>query len=184
MASVSFISTSKLVQLLTSADQQKVLRVRVLNSTHLSLETEHFQQVSLIDLAEEKIVLRTEKIEMAEPAPRMSRKSGKYNFVAFGYEKDTYSLKELLAEGLKLLEKKRPGTLEKLAKIKNNTKRIVSKNPADLFDTEGLSERYAEKLTNEWWYGTNNSRQETSAWLQRACKCAGVKWGADFSTSL
>lgn len=184
MASVSFISTSKLVSLLASADPQKALRVRVLNATRLSLETDTFQQVSMIDLAEEKIIPGDSPIEIPAPAPKLSRKSGKYQLIAFGETKDTYSLKDLLAEGLRALERAKPGTLEKLSLVKKSTKRIVAHNPEDLFDTAGLAETYGQKLVDGWWYGTNNSAQETNAWLERACESAGVKWGKDFSTSL
>ena len=104
--------------------------------------------------------------------------------VAFGETVDTYSLKDLLSAGLHALEKVKPGTLEKLSKVKKSTKRIVAKNPSDLFDTPGLSETYSQKLMDGWSYGTNNSAQETNAWLERACEAAGVKWGKDFSTSL
>ena len=64
MASVSFISTSKLTSLLAAADPQKALLVRVLNATRLSLETDTFQQVSIIDLAEEKVIPGNSPIEV------------------------------------------------------------------------------------------------------------------------
>lgn len=184
MASVSFISTSKLTSLLAAADPQKALLVRVLNATRLSLETDTFQQVSIIDLAEEKVIPGNSPIEIPAPAPKASRKSGKYQLVAFGETVDTYSLKDLLSAGLQALETAKPGTLEKLSKVKKSTKRIVAQSPSDLFDTPGLSETYSQKLMDGWWYGTNNSAQETNAWLERACEAAGVKWGKDFSTSL
>jgi hypothetical protein len=184
MASVSFISTSKLISLLAAADPQKALHVRVLNATRLSLETDAFQQVSIIDLAEEAVIPGSSPIEVPVPAPKASRKSGKYHLVAFGDTVKTYSLKDLLSAGLQALEKAKPGTLEKLSNVKKSTKRIVAANPSDLFDTPGLSEPYSRKLVNGWWYGTNNSAQETNAWLKRACEAAGVKWGKDFSTSL
>lgn len=184
MASVSFISTSKLTSLLAAADPQKVLRVRVLNETRLSLETDTFQQVSIIDLAEERILQGNTHIGVRAPTPRASRKSGKYSLVAFEETVDAYSLKDLLSAGLLALEKARPGTLERLSKVKKSTKRIVAKTPSDLFDTPGLSETYSQKLQDGWWYGTNNSAKETNAWLECACEAAGVKWGKDFSTSL
>jgi hypothetical protein len=35
-----------------------------------------------------------------------------------------------------------------------------------------------------WWFGTNNSRDETIAWLKRGCELAGLSWGEDFSVAL
>lgn len=184
MAIVSFISTSKLASLLAAADPQKTLLVRVLNATRLSLETDSFQQVSIIDLAEEKVIPGNSPIAISVTAPKTSRKSGKYQLIVFGETVDTHSLKDLLSAGLLALEKAKPGTLEKLSKVKKSTKRIVARNPSDLFDTPGLSGTYSQQLMAGWWYGTNNSALETKVWLERACECAGVKWGMDFSTSL
>jgi hypothetical protein len=75
---------------------------------------------------------------------------------------------ELLAESLKAIELSRPGTLEKLSHIKPKSKRIVSHVKKALFDSKHLSEGYGAKLLNGWWYGTNNSAQETK-YADRAC---------------
>lgn len=184
MASISVISASKLGSLLAAADPHKTLRVRVVDDQHLSLETDTFQQISVIDLANEKIVSGGISVEAPIRLPKVARKSGKYQLTAFGKTTEIHSLKDLLKAGLIALEKQYPGTLDKLAKIKTTTKRIVARNPADLFDTPGLSEEYGMKLNDNWWYGTNNSKQETNAWLKRACECAGIEWGKNFSTNL
>jgi len=68
--------------------------------------------------------------------------------------------------------------------IKSRTRRIVARDPSHLFDKQHLSEDHSERLIDGWWYGTNNSASQTRAWLQRACSCAGLKWGDDFKTSL
>jgi hypothetical protein len=183
MASLTYIPSSALVSLLMSADPHKRFNVRVISPTQLSLETASFQQVSVIDLTNEKVII--DKILVPEPVavPKASRRSGKYQLRAFDMTIDTYSLKDLLGEGLRILEKHKPGMLEKLSHVKARTKKIVARNPADLFDTPGLSNEFAQKLTDEWWYGTNNSTPETIKWLKRACDCGGVKWGADLSVS-
>jgi len=185
MAIVSYIPTSKLMSLISAADPQKDLNVRVLNATRLSLETDTFQPIAMIDLSEEKVIA-VDSVVVAQPVmPKATRKKSEYSLVAFGEAINAYSLKELLGVGLRALENKKPGTLDKLSKIKNHTKRIVAHEPALLFDTPGLSEKFAMKLVDGWWYGTNNSSQETEAWLKRACECAGVVWGSkDFSTDL
>ena len=183
MATVSYIPTFKLVSLLQAVDPQKSLNVRVMNSTTLSLENDTFKQIATIDFATEEVTNVEGRVPLAiVETPKASRKRGEYELVAFGREVKAYSLKDLLAEGLKALEEHKPGTLESLSKVKPGTKRIVARNPADLFDSEGLSEKYSAKLSEIWWYGTNNSAQETEAWLKRACDCAGVEWNSsDFA---
>jgi hypothetical protein len=90
----------------------------------------------------------------------------------------------LLAEGLRAFEAAKPGTLEKLPHIKPRSRRIVSRDPKQLFDKPHLAKDYAEKLNDDWYFGTNNSAMETNTWLQRACSCAGLLWDKDFKTSL
>ena len=185
MAVLSYIPNSKLISLLTAADPQKILNVRVLSSTNLSLETDTFQPVVIIDLAEERVIAIDDKIAPPVETSKASRKRGEYQLAAFGETTTFYSLRDLLGAGLKTLEKHKSGTLDKLSKIKTTTKRIVAQDPAHLFDSAGLSEKYAAKLSDVWWYGINNSTQETQAWLKRACDCAGVDWASkDFSVSV
>lgn len=182
MAVVSYVSTTKLLSLLATADPQRTYNVRVLSPTKLSLETETFQPVSIIDLADEKVIPASGSVEIAPVPKKASRRRGEYCLSVFGETTTLYSLKDLLAAGLIALEKHRPGTLDKLSKIKTTTKRIVAHDAAHLYDAKGLSEKYAVSLGSGWWYGTNNSAQETEAWLKRACECAGVQWGGkDFS---
>lgn len=183
MASVSFISTSKLTSLLNAADPQKALLVRVLSPTRLSLETDAFRQVSIIDLAEEKVLAANFQTGLSIAPSKKSRRSGTYQLSAFGETVEAYSLPDILSAGLKALEETRPGTLMKLSKVKKLTKRIVAQNPSDLFSTADLAEKHSRKLVDGWWYGTNNSAKETNTWLQLACEIAGVKWGSDFATS-
>ena len=148
MAVVSFISSPKLISLISSADPHRNLLVEILNNTQLSLRTTGFQRVAIIDLAEEKVISVNSGVETpvslptSVSVPKASRKSGKYQLMAFGETVDTYSLKDLLSAGLLALEKTKPGTLEKLSMVKKSTKRIVAQNPAELFDTPGLSEAY------------------------------------------
>jgi hypothetical protein len=53
-----------------------------------------------------------------------------------------------------------------------------------LFDRDDLAKNYAEKLNEGWFFGINNSANETNTWLERACSCAGMTWGQKFKTSL
>ena len=72
--------------------------------------------------------------------------------------------------------------LDKLTQIRPRSKRIVSRDRKLLFVNEKMAEDFGEPLGNGWFFGTNNNRQETGAWLERACKCAGLVWGKDFKT--
>ncbi len=35
-----------------------------------------------------------------------------------------------------------------------------------------------------WWFGTNNSADETLTWLRRGADLAGLEWGKDITTSI
>jgi hypothetical protein len=143
--------------------------VRVLSANKLAIGADPFHPTNVIDLSKELV----------------SRQSGKYLLDISGRTIECTSLRELLAEGLRALEKYKPGMLEQLSVIKPRTKRIVARDPARLFDQQELVANYAERLgVDGWWYGTNNSADETNAWLRRAAELAGLSWGKDVSTTL
>jgi hypothetical protein len=116
-------------------------------------------------------------------APLQATK-GKYLLQVDEEVSEHSSLKELLAAGLNGLERTSSGTLEKLSAIKPRSKRIVARNRNDLFESSALAAQYGERLNAEWWFGTNNSAQETNSWLRRGCELARLKWGSEFNTSL
>jgi hypothetical protein len=115
---------------------------------------------------------------------RAARITGSYWVEINGSKTECRSLKELLVASLRLLEQKRPGTLEKLSFLKKRTKRIVSLRRESLFDKKHLSQNYSENLMDGWWVGTNNSSDETQAWIERATECAGLKRGTEVRTTL
>src|SRR5690606_5205204 len=129
------------------------LNVRVLNNTRLSLDDQHFQPVTLIDLASEEILSAANGTPAAfvPVTGKADRKSGKYDVTILGNELEGYSLKEVLKKALLAIEAARPGTLEKLSHIKTTTKRIVSKDPSQLFGAPHLVAKHAEKLDEVWW---------------------------------
>jgi hypothetical protein len=200
MATLSFISASKLVDLLKATDSHREMHVRVLSANKLALGADPIQPTHVIDLSKEKVSIydpaSSSRPATAAPvgvatfdqpklrAGKMTRRSGDHWFEFNGHRTECRSLKELLAEGLKSIEKSKPGTLEKLSRIKPRSRRIVAREPKQLFESEHLIRDYAEKLTNDWWYGTNNSAAETDAWLERACTYADFKWGTEFRTSV
>lgn len=199
MANLPYIRSSKLVELLQACDRDKVMYVRVLGAG-LALGVDPFQPTHLIDLSKEMTgpyrptepetdfeqvgAAVMQSTTPGQAAPKLTRRSGDYWFELNGHRFEQNSLKELLSEGLRALEQKRQGTLEKLSHIKPRSRRIVARDPKQLFEREHLTKEYSEKLIDGWWFGTNNSANETEAWLVRACQCAGLTWGEDFKTSL
>lgn len=192
MANLSFLPTAKLADLLTSADPQKKLYVQVLNN-RLVLGADPLQPTDVIDFSNEMIApyvpFRAESHSAANEQPyvkgaKLARRGGDYWFEIKGKRFEYRSLKELLAEALKALEHSKPGTLDNLTRIRGRSRRIVARDPNQLFDKPHLVKEYSEKLINGWHYGTNNSARETNVWLRRAAECAGLRWGTDFSTSL
>lgn len=193
MAQLSFIAATKLIELIAAADPKKDMQVRVLTANQLAIGRDPLNPTSVIDLSKEAVRPTSgESRTVAKPVPvsalgsspqRISRQSGKYLLEMKGKVVECKSLKELLAVGLKTIEATHPTMLDRLAQIRPRTKRIVGRDPADLFDQQDLADKYAERLCEGWWYGTNNSADETNTWLRRAAELAGLKWGVDISTS-
>jgi hypothetical protein len=199
MANLAYVPTSTLQALLKSADPKSTMYVRILTANRLALGTDPLTPSTVIDFSKEKVLPygQDESSRAAAqpatapganvievPAWRPSRRGGEYWFEMDGRRVECRSLKELLSAGLLALESAQPGTIEKLSHIKPRSRRIVARDPKQLFDKDHLAKDYAEKLTEGWFFGTNNSANETNAWLQRACECAGVTCGEQFKTSI
>lgn len=200
MAHISFIRASKLVDLVKEADARHEMHVRLIGANRLALGVDPLRPTHIIDLSNERVGPYdssdsagipevpfspfTVEPQQKSDNVKIMRRSGDYWFEINGSREECMSLKELLSGGLRALEQARPGTLEKLSNIKLRTRRIVARDRNELFDRAHLTKEYSEKLTDGWWFGTNNSANETNAWLRRACSCAGLKWGEKFKTSL
>jgi hypothetical protein len=194
MASLSFISATKLADLLRSADPKKDMYAQV-RDDRLVLGNDPLKPTNVIDFSKESIapyaMSGVQPASRGSPneAPRVNgakfaRRSGDYWFEIKGKRIECGSLKNLLAEALKSLERTKPGTLDNLSRIRGRSRRIVARDANQLFDKPHLVREYADKLLNGWYYGTNNSARETNVWLQRAAECAGLDWGRDFVSSL
>ena len=90
------------------------------------------------------------------PAPVKStieqyRKSGRYLFEFHGKTEECGSLKESLKKSLIAIEQAKPGMLAELTKIKPRTRRIVAKDPKDLFTDQKLVKQFAETLMPGWY---------------------------------
>jgi hypothetical protein len=182
MAVMQYMNSSSLVSLLKRADPSGRMKV-VLADNRLSLGDDPFNPTCVFDFASETTVpLDSKEIgaTVTASATFVSDTNGRY-WIAFDGNRYAFrSLKEMLKAGLILLEKAKPGTLEKLSNIKPHSKRIVAHNRNELFDSKHLVEEFSEKLAGDWWVGTNNSAQEVRAWLERAIGCAGLVWNKDF----
>jgi hypothetical protein len=197
MASVSYIGAAKLAALLQKADAGAGLVVSVISVSRLALGKDPLHPTVAIDFSREAIApyeptkAKTNRIAddartqvEALTASKKPRRSGSYWFQLLGTRMEFGSLRDLLRTSLLEIEKARPGSLEKLSHIRPRSKRIVAHDKKLLFADEAMSNEFGEQLGNGWWYGTNNSAQETRAWLERACSCAGVSWGTDFKTNV
>jgi hypothetical protein len=187
----SIMSAAKLADLLRSVDPQRAMHVQVLNE-RLALGVNPLQPTHMIDFSNERV--ETYEASLVPPASsgealrthgtKFPRRSGDYWFEIKGKRTECSSLKELLAEALKSLERAKPGTLDNLSRIRGRSRRIVARDANQLFDKPHLVKEYAEQLNNGWYYGTNNSARETCVWIQRAAECAGLTSGSNFLVSL
>jgi len=190
MATLSFISISKLTDLLQLAATQGGAYVSVLPDNRLGVGADPMSPTVALDFAKEALlplrdaVIKPDVGSSERERPRVTRRSGNYWYEIAGKREEFTSLRELLGHALRALEGKHPGTLEKLCHIKPSSKRIVARERHKLFDAEHLCEEFGERLMTGWWYGTNNSSQETNRWLQRAAECAGLRWGTEILTNL
>jgi hypothetical protein len=195
MASLSFIGSAKLVELVRNADPKGLMKVRVLTGHRLAMGADPLSPSLVLDLSKEMISPYSDSqetpavavgnvLEKRDTHTSTGRRSGSYAFELEGRTHQCKSLKEMLRMSLESLEQVAPGTLEQLSHIKPRSKRIVARDPKMLFETASLAGEYSEKLSNGWWMGTNNSAQETTSWLKRAVLCAGLRWGTDFSTDI
>lgn len=196
MAQVAEIPTKVLIRLLKSVDPNGSGLVQIMDRTRLAVGANGFAGASIIDLATESVdvpkSMRTSVSQFrSEPekkstlqSSRLKAPAGKYLLQSGDKVSEHSSLKQLLAAGLTQLEVSSPGTLQKLSAIKPRSKRIVARNRSDLFESDDLAAQYSERLNAEWWFGTNNSSQETNSWLRRGCELAGLSWGSEFNTSL
>jgi hypothetical protein len=186
MAQVSYMASQALAALLQNADAQGLKFAQLTSEGRLVVGRDPLNPVSWIDFLHEQILPisngRQEDQPVVQPEQlrrKLSRQSGRYLLDFQGETIVCGSLKELLSQGLQRLEQCSRGTLDKLSKVKPRTKRIVARDPSVLFDQPKLVNDYAEKLVDGWWFGTNNSKDETVAWLKRGCELAGIVWDKD-----
>lgn len=179
----TFMRGARLIELLQSLDPDGEMAVQIMPDGRLGVGQDPLHPSQAIDFGSEKAVA----LSQSSPRPAFetpgsddaSKRQGAYRFHIRGQEVRAGSLKEILRHALLAFERILPGTMEKLSQIKPRSKRIVARNRSDLFETSYLAHDFSERLNDEWWFGTNNSAQETRAWLERAANCTGLVWGQD-----
>lgn len=168
------------------ADGGMLIGAHVWLDRELGLVTGHYPTPrAKFDFGEEKLVpIVSDKI----PAPKKrishlskARRVGK----CYELETDTEihvvgSATQLLIEGLTVLERIAPGTLEAFSLRKGRTKRAVAKTREELYDVpHPLS--HSEKLASGFYVATNNKDSEARGFLMQAAEIAGLTWGKNFT---
>jgi hypothetical protein len=200
MATVAYVRSGKLIELLREVDPKSEMLVSIVNGCQLALGRDPLRPTSVIDFSNEthsdvapangaavpaKAEQTPQKLTVGDFTSRAGRVSGQHWFELKGKKRECRSVKDLLLQSLKAIEAERPGTLEKLSGLRKRTKKIVAREPNQLFlVNKHLVKDHAEQLVDGWWVGTNNSSQETEAWLRQAAEYAGLSWGREFKTSL
>jgi hypothetical protein len=204
MASLAYIRSRKLIELLHSADPAGEMYVTIAGTDRLAVGVDPLSPTTDIDFFQEAVRANSQRslegrpistsdehgtdqirqMPFAASAQRRGRNLGAHWYALNGNRTECRSVKELLIDGLRSIEAEYPGTLDKLSRLKKRTKRIVARERNDLFDQKHLIADHSEQLMRGWWVGTNNSSSETEAWLKQAVSCAGLIWGKEFQTSL
>ena len=108
------------------------------------------------------------------------RRTGTYVVALLGRRIEAGSLREAYVSCLKALAERDSQFLEALSKKQTRSRRIVARNPRDLYlRRPQLAENHASKLVGPWWADTNLSRQQCEKRLQTACSVAGLEFGRD-----
>jgi len=181
VAQLAYVTTTELMNLIRAASGGSNFPIRILNNTELGLGPDPFKPSIIIDLSDESFRPAEDAPPMPPVTPTVrSRTTGSYVVTIDGQDIGGGSLWEALGEALRRLEELKPGVLEKLSQVKGRTKRIVAKDPKDLFDKEESAVKFATRLKDGWYFGRNNSAAETNSWLMRAADLADVELKTNF----
>lgn len=130
---------------------------------------------------------KAEKSPSSAPTPKASRESQLVGFFLHGERFDTRKSIETLAGILKAFADRDPEFMARFAprvegkqKTADGTpkRRLVARNPDDLYTDPKLVRNASRNLGNEWWLATNNSTTLKRKYIQTACEVAGVKFGS------
>ena len=84
-----------------------------------------------------------------------------------------------LAELLTRFEREVPEFMERFAvKTISRNRKLVARNPTDLYEKSHLVDKHSKDLRNGWWLGTNLSKAQVRGHIETACGVAGVSFGS------
>lgn len=117
-----------------------------------------------------------------EPIHRIvrNRRTGVYGFDLMGKHFEEMSLREAYKRCLMELATMDGQFLEKLAERRTRARRIVARDPRDLYlRTPKLAEKFADRLIGPWWFDVNLSQEQVENRVEIACDVAGLQFGED-----
>ncbi|MBN2907560.1 MAG: hypothetical protein JXJ18_12695 [Rhodobacteraceae bacterium] len=111
---------------------------------------------------------------------RSSRSSGIYDFTLLGKPIQESSLRSAYLTCLRALQARDSGFFERLSLEETPGRRLVAKNPRDLYKkSPDLAESHAEKVDGIWYVDLNLSEPQVVQRLKIACRVAGLEFGSD-----
>ena len=106
------------------------------------------------------------------------RRTGGHAFVLRGERTEAPSLKEMYVACLLELAKLEEGFLDRLARMRTKSRRIIAKDPEDLYlRSPTLAEQFAVRLIGPWWVDVNLSRSQVELRLKQACAILDLSFG-------
>ena len=118
--------------------------------------------------------------DRTEPEPAKRGPSRRVEYTLLGSESPSESNgAAALAAVLRGIETARPGTLSELAPLVERDKvALLGPAPESLARAAGQERAVnsAKRVTDEWYVMTHLSNEEKSAFLQKTCEVAGIRW--------
>ena len=106
------------------------------------------------------------------------RQTGGHAFVLRGKRTEAPSLKEAYVACLLELAKLDGDFLDRLAGVYTKSRRIIAKDPEDLYQRNpALAEKFAVRLIEPWWVDVNLSRSQVELRLKHACAILDLSFG-------
>jgi hypothetical protein len=106
------------------------------------------------------------EISNEQPSVRLPRRGGTYELTIFSKKIEVHSLKDVLRDAILVIEREKPGFIEKLALHRTSRgRRIVARKPEEIYPGKPQLVHCAEKLDNRWWYDTNVSKNQCQRYL-------------------
>ena len=108
------------------------------------------------------------------------RGRSRYQMTIFGAEYNEPNIRETLKRALLVLSEKDSSVLERLSQHVVKNRRVVARNPQDLYlNSPHLANKFAFELTDEWCFDGNLSLSQLQLRLELACEVAGIRYGHD-----